>query len=44
MIHLTPFFAVDREKTKEKVIIEPEYEFFSADKIGLSWDFIDEEK
>lgn len=38
------FFVVDREKAKEKVNIEPEYEFFSVDKIGLSWGFIDEEK
>lgn len=38
------FFVVDREKAKEKAIIESECEIFSVDKIGLSWGFIDEEK
>lgn len=34
------YFIVDKEKAKDKILMEPEYELFGAKEIGLKWDFI----
>lgn len=38
------FFVVDAEKAEKKVIIEPKYEIFTTEKLGLNWGFINEEE
>lgn len=38
------YFIIDKEKAREKILIDSEYEIFTVGKIGLKWDFIFEDE
>lgn len=37
------YFIIDKEKAKDKILMDPEYKVFIVEKLGLKWDFIYEE-